>query len=37
MLRGTVTEPWPIGALAALAVAFIGISWMLLRRAMRSA
>jgi ABC-2 type transport system permease protein len=37
MLRGAVTEPWPIGALAALAVAFIGISWMLLRRAMRSA
>jgi ABC-2 type transport system permease protein len=37
MLRGAITDPWPVGALGALAAGFIGISWVLLRRAMRSA
>jgi ABC-2 type transport system permease protein len=37
MLRGAIIDPWPVGALGALAVGFIGVSWVLLRRAMRSA
>jgi ABC-2 type transport system permease protein len=36
MLRGQV-EPWHLGALAVLAVVFIVVAWLLLRRALRSA
>jgi ABC-2 type transport system permease protein len=37
MLRGDVRSVWQVGALAVLAIAFIAIAWVLLRRAMRSA
>jgi ABC-2 type transport system permease protein len=37
MLRGQVQSLWQVGALAVLAVAFLAIAWILLRRAMRSA
>ncbi len=37
MLRGEVEEPWHVAALGGLAATFIGVSWVLLRRAMRSA
>jgi ABC-2 type transport system permease protein len=37
MLRGEIDEPWHVALLGGLAVAFIGVSWVLLRRAMRSA
>ena len=37
MLRGQVGEPWHLAALGAQAAAFIAISWVVLRRAMRSA
>ena len=37
MLRGAIIDPWPVGALGAIAAGFIGVSWVLLRRAMRSA
>jgi ABC-2 type transport system permease protein len=35
MMRGTTTAAWQIGVLAASAVVFIGIAWLLLRRAMK--
>jgi ABC-2 type transport system permease protein len=35
LMRGTTTASWQIGVLAILAVVFIGLSWLLLRRAMR--
>jgi hypothetical protein len=34
-MRGTTTASWQIGVLAVLSVVFIGLSWLLLRRAMR--
>jgi len=37
MLRGDIRSVWQVGALAILTVAFLGIAWFLLRRAMRSA
>jgi ABC-2 type transport system permease protein len=37
MLRGEVRSLWQVGVLAALAVGFIAVAWILLRRAMRSA
>jgi hypothetical protein len=37
MLRGRVEQLWHVGALGALAATFIGLAWVLLRRAMRSA
>jgi ABC-2 type transport system permease protein len=37
MFRGRVDEIWAIAVLAGLAFAFIGIAWLLLRRALRSA
>jgi ABC-2 type transport system permease protein len=35
LMRGTTTASWQIGVLALSAVVFIGLSWLLLRRAMR--
>jgi ABC-2 type transport system permease protein len=35
LMRGTTTAVWQIGALAVLAIVFIGLSWFLLRRALR--
>jgi ABC-2 type transport system permease protein len=37
MLRGRIDEPWHVGVLAGLTVGFIGVAWLLLRRALRSA
>ncbi len=37
MFRGSIGEYWQLGALGALAAVFIVLSWVLLRRAMRSA
>jgi ABC-2 type transport system permease protein len=37
MLRGSVQSLWQVAALGGLVVAFCGASWVLLRRAMRSA
>jgi ABC-2 type transport system permease protein len=37
MLRGSVQSLWQVAVLGGLAVAFCGASWVLLRRAMRSA
>ena len=37
MFRGSIGELWQLGVLGALAVGFILVSWLLLRRAMRSA
>jgi ABC-2 type transport system permease protein len=37
MLLGEIDTYWQIGALAALAIAFTGAAWVILRRAMRSA
>jgi ABC-2 type transport system permease protein len=37
MLRGEVRSLWQVGVLSALAVGFIAVAWILLRRAMRSA
>jgi hypothetical protein len=34
-MRGTTTASWQIGVLAGSAVVFIGLAWLLLRRAMR--
>jgi ABC-2 type transport system permease protein len=35
LMRGTTTADWQLGVLAASAVLFIGLAWLLLRRAMR--
>jgi ABC-2 type transport system permease protein len=37
MLRGQIDEPWHLGVLAGLTFGFIGVAWLLLRRALRSA
>jgi hypothetical protein len=37
MLRGSVQSLWQVAVLGGLVVAFCGASWVLLRRAMRSA
>lgn len=37
MLRGEIDEPWHVAVLGGLAAGFIGVAWLLLRRAMRSA
>jgi ABC-2 type transport system permease protein len=37
MLRGRIDHIWHVGALGVLAVATVGLAWLLLRRALRSA